>query len=201
MLTTEQESLVYEVDPSRFTHRRWTYDELLKELPETNLHIELWDGEFIMSPSPNFFHQQIVDRFHDCLKAWVRSRQLGQTVTAPMDMILTQHNVTQPDVMFIAKDRSHIIQDRVRGAADLAVEIISPGSRRSDRVDKRDLYEQHGIKEYWIVDPNAESVEALFLEAGEYRLVGRWRPGEIARSRLLDGFTVDVRALFEPLPS
>lgn len=199
MLATAQESGVYDFDPSRFVNRRWTYDDLSKELPETKVPIELWDGEFIMSPSPSFFHQRISDRFHDFLKAWIRPRQLGETVAAPMDMVLTQRNVTQPDVLFIGKDRLHVIQDRIRGPADLVLEIISEGSRHRDRIEKRDLYEQHGVREYWIADPDAETVEVLFLETGEYRLVGRWRPGESARSKLLEGFSVDVAALFAPL--
>ncbi len=188
----------FDFDPARFTHRRWTYDELLVALPETNVPIELWEGEFVMSPSPSFFHQKLIDRFHDALKAWVVPRHLGETCMAPMDMILTQHDVAQPDVLFIAKDRLAIIQDRVRGPADLVVEVISPGSRQKDRIEKRDLYEQHGIKEYWIIDPDAQTVETLFLEAGQYRLVGRWRPGETARSRLLEGFTLVVANLFGP---
>jgi Uma2 family endonuclease len=186
----------FDFDPDQFTKRRWTYDELLVELPETTTPIELWEGEFVMSPSPSFFHQKLIDRFHDRLKAWVVPRTLGETCMAPMDMILTQRQVAQPDVLFVAKDRLGIIQDRVRGPADLVLEVISPGSRQKDRIEKRDLYEQHGIQEYWIIDPDAQTVETLFLEAGEYRLVGRWHPGDTARSRLLDGFTVSVGELF-----
>lgn len=188
-------------EPARFLNRRWTYDELLVELPETNAQIELWDGEFIMSPSPSFFHQELIDRFHDALKSWVRPRDLGKTCVAPLDMILTKNTVAQPDVLFVAKDRLGIIQDRVRGAADLVAEVISPGSRQRDRIEKRDLYEQHGIKEYWMIDPDAQTVEVLWLDGGEYRLAGRWRPGETAQSRLLEGFTVPVRSLFEPSPA
>ena len=188
-------------EPARFLSRRWTYDELLVALPETNVQIELWDGEFIMSPSPSFFHQELIDRFHDALKSWVRPRGLGKTCVAPLDMILTQTNVAQPDVLFVAKDRLSIIQDRVRGPADLVVEVISPGSRQRDRIEKRDLYEQHGIKEYWMIDPDAQTVEVLWLDGGEYRLAGRWRSGETAQSRLLEGFTVPVSSLFEPSPA
>lgn len=185
----------FDFEPEQFLHRRWTYDELLAALPETNVPIELWDGEFVMSPSPSFFHQELIDRFHDALKAWVRPRALGKTCQAPMDMVLTQRQVTQPDVLFVSADRIQIIQDRVRGAADLVLEVISPGSRQKDRIEKRDLYEQHGVREYWMIDPDAQTVEVLFLEAGEYRLAGRWHPGETARSRLLDGFTVPVSEL------
>ena len=191
----------FDFDPERFTSRRWTYDELLVELPETTVPIELWEGEFIMSPSPSFFHQELIDRFHDALKAWVRPRDLGKTCVAPMDMILTQRHVAQPDVLFVARDRLAIIKDRVRGPADLVLEVISPGSRQKDRIEKRDLYEQHGIKEYWLIDPDAQTVETLFLENGEYRLIGRWHPGDTARSRLLEGFTLSVSELFGDYPA
>ena len=126
--------------------RRWTFEELAAELPESNQPTELWDGELIMSPAPSFYHQQVVDRFHDCLKAWVRERKLGQTVAAPADMVLTRRRSVQPDVMFISRERQGIIGDRVTGAADLVAEVISPESRRRDRFDKRDLYEQHGVR-------------------------------------------------------
>jgi Uma2 family endonuclease len=179
----------------RWQERRWTFDELSAELPESNQPTELWDGELIMSPAPSFFHQEIVDRFHDYLKAWVRQHQLGKTGIAPIDMVLTARCVTQPDVVFIANDRLSIVQRNLQGAANLVAEVISPESRRRDRIDKRDLYEQHGVEEYWLIDPEAKTVEVLSLQSGEYRLAGRWHPGERAQSRLLQGFEVAVAAL------
>ena len=169
---------------------------MVAELEESNLPTELWDGELIMSPAPSFFHQQIVDRFHDYLKSHVRGRQLGQTGMAPLDMVLTNTRATQPDVVFISTERLSIIKERLMGAADLVAEVISPTSRRRDRIDKRDLYEQHGVKEYWLIDPEALTVEVLHLTRGEYELVGRWRPGERAESRLLKGLHVPVDNLF-----
>ena len=180
----------------KLINRRWTFEELAAELPESNLPTELWDGELIMSPSPTPLHQEVADRFHDFLKAWVRHERAGKTWCAPIDMVLSTRRSTQPDVLFISTARLNIVQDRIRGAADLVAEVVSPDSRRRDRLDKRDLYEQYGVKEYWIIDPEAQTVEALFLEAGQYRLVGRWRPGEQARSRLLKGFTFSVNRLF-----
>ena len=149
-----------------------------------------------MSPSPSFFHQEIVARFHELLRAWVRKHDLGKTGLAPLDMILTPHWVVQPDVFFVSKDRLGIIQDRLKGAADLVAEVVSSESRRRDRLDNRDLYEQHGVREYWLLDPEAQTVEVLHLESGAYRLAGRWQPGEIAISHLLNGFQVSVSELF-----
>jgi Uma2 family endonuclease len=182
--------------PATWKNRRWTFDELVAELPESNLPTELWDGELIRSPAPSFLHQQIVDRFHDLLKTWVRQHRLGETALAPLDMVLTTRRATQPDVVFISNERLGIIQERIMGAADLVAEVISPGSRRRDRIDKRDLYEQHGVREYWLIDPEAKTVEVLCLESGTYQLAGRWHPGERARSRLLKGFEVPVSPLF-----
>ena len=182
--------------PATWKNRRWTFDELAAELPESNLPTELWDGELILSPAPSFFHQKIVARLYKALDAWVEQHRLGETALAPIDMVLTARHATQPDVVFIANEHLGIIKERIMGAADLVVEVLSPGSRRRDRIDKRDLYEQHGVREYWLIDPEARTVEVLALAAGTYQLVGRSHPGEQARSRLLKGFEVPVSSLF-----
>jgi Uma2 family endonuclease len=182
--------------PAKWKNRRWTFDELVAELPESNLPTELWDGELIMSPAPSFLHQEIVARFYKSLDSWVMAHRLGKTGIAPLDMVLATLRATQPDVVFISNGRVGIIKEQVMGAADLVAEVISPGSRRRDRIDKRDLYEQHGVQEYWLIDPEAKTVEVLHLESGTYQLVGRWHPGECARSRLLEGFEVPVSPLF-----
>jgi len=176
--------------------RRWTFAEMAAELTETNLPTELWDGELVMSPAPSFFHQEIVARFYKLLDTWVGQHRLGKTAIAPLDMVLAPRRSVQPDVIFIANQRLGIIGERVEGAADLVVEVLSPGTRRRDRIDKRDLYEQHGVKEYWLVDPEARTVEVLFLERGTYQLVGRWQPEGQAASRLLKGFQAPVSELF-----
>ena len=183
--------------PKRLASRRWTFAEMVAELPESNLPTELWDGELIMSPSPSFFHQEIVLRFYDALKAWVAPRKLGKVAVAPADMVLAPRRSVQPDLLFVAKERCDIIGARVNGPADLVAAVVSPKSRRRDRIEKRDLYEQHGIREFWLLDPEAETVEVFVLTAGEYRLLGRWRPGETARSEILKGFTLPVGRLFK----
>jgi len=179
--------------------RRYTYDELVAEFPETNQPGELWDGELIVSPSPSFFHQEVVLRFYRQLHDWVSANKLGKVVTTPVDMVLSPHRVTQPDVVYIAADRVGIIERVIKGPVDLAAEIISLGSRNRnrDRIEKRDLYEQYGIKEYWIIDPEAETVEVLHLEKGGYQLVMRCTMGQKAASRLLSGFEISVQFLLK----
>ena len=149
-----------------------------------------------MSPAPSFFHQEIVARFYKMLDSWVDRHQLGKVGIAPIDMVLSPRRAVQPDVLFVANDHLDIIRERVMGAADLVAEVVSPDSRRRDRIDKRDRYEQHGVREYWLIDPEAQTVEVLYLVAGRYQLVGRWHPKEQAHSRLLEGFSVSVAALF-----
>jgi len=172
--------------------RRWTYAELVQEFPESNQPCELWDGDLIMSPAPSFFHQEITFRLQHALYDWITPRKLGKVVGAPIDMVLSEHRVTQPDVAFIASSRLTIIQEAIMGPADLVAEIISLGSRTRDRIEKRDLYEQHGVQEYWIIDPEAETADVLFLEASRYVLVMRRGRGETATSRLLPGFGVGL---------
>ena len=119
--------------------RRWTFEELAAALPESNLPTELWDGELVLSPARSFLHQGIVARFYKLLDAWVERRHLGKTGIAPLDMVLTTRRTTQPDVVFIANERLGIIQERLMGAADLVAEVISPDSRRRDRIDNSDF--------------------------------------------------------------
>jgi Uma2 family endonuclease len=177
--------------------RRYTYDELLAEFPESNQPCELWDGELIMSPVPSFFHQEIAFRFHRALYDWVKERQLGKVIGAPIDMVLSRHRVNQPDVAFIAKERLDIVQRAIMGPADLVAEVISLGGRNRDRIAKKDLYEQYGIKEYWIIDPEPQTVDVLFLEASRYVLAMRCGIDQAASSRLLPGFEISIRDLFE----
>jgi Uma2 family endonuclease len=177
---------------------RYTYDQLVAELPESNQPCELWDGELVMSPTPSFYHQEIALAFYRILFDWVSPRRFGKVIAAPMDMVLSPHRVVQPDVLFIAQERLHVIQRVVMGPADLVAEVVSLGGRQRDRMEKRDLYEQYGVREYWIIDPESKTVEVLALDSGRYVLSARCGMGQIASSRLLSGFQVSVDPLFAP---
>ena len=175
--------------------RLWTYEEMLAELPETNLPVELWDGELIMSPTPTPSHQTIVGSLYRELDGFVREHKAGKVFLSPLDVVLSEHRVVQPDIFFIAKDNLGIIQDWIRGVPNLVVEVISPGSWKRDRVEKKSLYEQVGITEYWIVDSESRSIEVFALVKGVYQLHSRAADSELAKSKLLPGFKVSFGQL------
>jgi Uma2 family endonuclease len=180
--------------------RRSTYAELCSESPQRSTQpCELWDGELIMTPAPLFRHQKIVYTFHRLLDDFVSARQLGEVVSAPIDVVLSPHRVVQPDVAFIAKERLGIIQGAIMGAPDLVAEVISLGGHIRDRIEKKDLYEQYGVKEYWIIDPEPCTVDVHFLDSSHYELVMRAGDQQTASSRLLSGFQVPLTELFTGL--
>ncbi len=176
--------------------RSYTYDELSALIDEDHGPYELWDGELIMSPTPEYRHQRAVGFFYRHLHAFVTQHDLGDAIISPFDMVLAPRRSFQPDVLFVSKENLHKIDKVLRGPADLVVEVISPFHRRRDRIDKRDLYALHGIPEYWMIDLEAQTVEVLTLVRGEYVLHGRHGPGAHAASPLLPGFALDVAALF-----
>ncbi len=177
--------------------RLWTYSRMVSELPETNQPTELWDGELLMPPAPTPLHQEVSQRLEGHFIAFVQASRLGRVYHAPIDVVFTERQVVQPDILFIAQENLDMIQDRIRGVPDLLVEIISPGTWRRDRVEKRALYEQYGVREYWIVDSEAETVEVYRWQAGAFVLHGRFVPGDVATSALLDGFSVAVDAILK----
>jgi Uma2 family endonuclease len=135
------------------------------QLPE-GAPVELIKGRLVVSPSPNILHQIIVALLLEKLLA--SARKTGSTaVCAPMDVILSDDTILQPDLLYITKQRRGIIRERVEGPPDLVIEIIS-GSARRDRVEKLDLYVQYGVGEYWIVDPETQVYDFLINESGRY---------------------------------
>lgn len=177
--------------------RLYTYDELVAEIPATNQPHELWDGELVTMPSPSIIHQKVAFAFHRAIDDWVTARQLGQVIGAPIDMVLSPHRAAQPDVLFVAQDRLSILEDVVRGPADLVAEVVSLGGRHRDRIEKRDLYEQYGIKEYWIIDPESQTIDVLTLVQGRYEVGSHATLGQTAGSRLLPGFQIAAQFLFQ----
>ena len=180
------------VEKSIRKERRWTYERLCAELEETNQPCELWHGRLIMSPAPTPFHQLVALRLQDALYRWVDRRKLGVVLGAPSDVVLAPDLALQPDVLFIAKARQNIIKTHIYGAPDLVMEVVSPDRPRRDYKDKKEQYEAHGVKEYWIVDPDRQRIEVWTLRADFYQLAGVYMGKQQALSVLLPGFSVRV---------
>ena len=181
--------------PKTKARRVWTYDEMVAELRETNQPVELWNGEIILSPAPHPRHQEIVFNFAQTLKEFVNPEKLGKVYISPVDVVLTQRRVVQPGVLFISKSRLGIIKNYIDGVPDLVMEVISEASWRRDRIEKKALYEQSGLPEYWIVDPDSETIEVFALTKGVYQLHSRAVGAQMAKSKLLSGFSLSFKDL------
>ena len=173
---------------------QWTEADYFR-LPETNRIIELSEGRLIITPSPTTQHQRIVLKLSYLLFDHVSSYNLGELIIAPMDTKLWEGKIRQPDIAFMSNDHLDRITEQLWGVPDLVVEILSEGTARVDKEDKYLEYQRAGVQEYWIVDPFNQSIEIYALENGTYEIFGKWGLGEIAKSKLLDGFKVSVDSI------
>ena len=175
---------------------KFTYKDY-QHTPEDQRY-ELLDGELIMAPAPNLEHQRIDAKLGWRLAQFVEERDLGEVFFAPCDVVLSNTDVVQPDLLFVSNERSHLLLGgaNVLGAPDLAVEILSPSTAGRDRTLKRGLYAKHGVKEYWLVDPDAQTVTVLRLDGGAFAVVGLYGKGQTMTSPSLAGFTADLNEIF-----
>ena len=158
---------------------------------------QLFDGLLVMSPAPNIFHQIITHRVSRWLGNYAEEHDVGLVLEAPIDVRLGPERVLQPDIVFVAADRLGILgKQEIEGAPDLVVEVLSPSTGAYDLTQKRRLYEEAGVREYWIVDPAEKTVEVLALTDGGYQSAARVRRKGMAGSVLLAGFGVEAEALF-----
>ncbi len=172
-----------------------TYADYLKTSDDERY--ELLNGELVMPPAPLTGHQMISIALASRLYLYVNERGLGTVVTAPTDVVLSDTDVVQPDVLFVSSQRSHILtRENVRGAPDLVVEILSPATAERDRTTKLDLYAQHGVKEYWMVDPDARTITVLLRGETRFGVAGIYGEGQILRSPTLAEFGVALEEIF-----
>jgi Uma2 family endonuclease len=168
------------------------------QLPESMLPHELIDGELRMPAAPIRRHQRVIGNIYLVLRPHVESRGLGTVELAPVDVVLDPERplVVQPDLLFVARDRIVIIRDKVYGAPDLTVEVVSRSGVLFDRTEKAALYAQYGVREYWLVDPDAEAVEVRRLEKRGYETIGVFRRGDLVRSTLFPDLHLSIEQIF-----
>lgn len=165
-------------------------------LPEDKRY-ELINGELYMPPAPGSFHQFILRNLGFLLWDFVRSNELGEVAFAPFDVILSDEDVVQPDLLFVSQERRDIISDRgCEGPPDLVVEVLSPSTERRDRELKRKLYANYGIRELWLVDPESRTIEVLGLEADDFATRGVYPEDTSLSSPMISGLSLPVGQVF-----
>src|SRR3972149_6240022 len=143
-------------------------------LPADGRRYELHEGELSVTPAPSSRHQRILRNLNDVLWQHVKGRGLGEVLFAPIDCILSDISVVQPDLVYPDPTRSRLVSERgIEGPPTLVVEILSPSTTGIDRGTKRQLYAKYGAPHYWIVDPEARTIEAHVLSEAKYQLAAR----------------------------
>lgn len=175
-----------------------TYEDYAA-IPEDGLRHEIIDGEHYVNPAPFTKHQATSRRLEFALLKYLEQRRIGTVFHAPCDVVLSNVNVVQPDILYIANEHEQIITEKnIQGAPDLVIEILSESTRRLDEITKRNLYERFGVAEYWVVDPVEDTVKIYRLTSGRYDRVAEisTETGGRLESPLLPGFGMDIAAVF-----
>lgn len=182
------------------TKIKFTYEDY-KSLPQSETkQYELLRGDLIMVPSPTEAHQRVSRNLEFLLWQFIKEKELGHLYDAPLDVVFgkgDEREVVQPDIFYIAQNRSKIITEQeIQGPPDLIIEIISSGNEKYDRGYKTTLYSRYGVKEYWLVDPERKMVEVLNLEEKGFQQSGLYGENEKVTSRLLEGLEIDLNQVF-----
>ncbi len=166
------------------------------DAPE-GVRYELIDGVLIRLESPNRAHQEVSIALSSRMHIFTHTNELGIVLHAPFDVLLSDTDVVQPDILFVSNERAHIqTPDNIQGAPDLLVEILLPSSAKRDWRDKFDLYAKRGVKEYWIIDPINPAIWITRLENGGTATSGPYIEGDTVSSTALAGFSVKVDDIF-----
>jgi Uma2 family endonuclease len=167
-------------------------------LLEEGAPFQLINYDLIMSPSPIFVHQLILGNCYSAFKDFIKQESnKGVVVLSPMDVRLDEGNVFQPDLIFISESRiAEIVKDRVEGAPDLVLEILSPSTAYYDLRQKKNIYEKYGVKEYIIIDPIEQSAELYTLIDSVYSLQQRAEKTDQLNSLILPGLALNLSEIF-----
>jgi Uma2 family endonuclease len=179
------------------TSLKYTHDDLLL-MPEDGKRREIIDGELYVTPSPVNYHQKILFNLSLAFGKFLEIHPLGELRFAPLDVILSDHDVLEPDLLLVLNEHRDVLQDWVRGAPDLVIEVLSPTTEGRDRGLKLKTYARYGVGEYWIVDPVAQTVEVYRLTAEGFHLAATCVQGKTVETPLLPGFSLAVSSIFKP---
>ena len=180
--------------------KEWTYEEFMA-LPEGGLlRYEIIDGELTRTPAPNTRHQEISGNLFRIISTFLHGNPgSGKVFSAPYDVILSHDplRAVEPDLAVVSKERRSLIGEKnIEGAPDLLVEILSEGTEKRDRREKFSLYERSGVPEYWIVDPDTETVQVFRLSGRKYSSPAEFRKNDALSSPLFPGLSIPLSEIF-----
>lgn len=176
------------------TVRKLTYADYEK-MPTDGFRHEIIEGEEYMTPAPSLDHQTAVVNLSRILSNHVVSRKLGRVFVAPTDVLISEHDIVEPDVLFVSESRRSILTEKnIKGAPDLVIEVLSPSTAAEDRGPKLALYDRSGVREYWIVDLGGHTLE--LREFGSPRRTRVYNEGQSFESVLLPGLTIQLAEIF-----
>jgi Uma2 family endonuclease len=176
--------------------KKYTADDYM--MLEEGAPFQLINYDLIMSPSPTPVHQLISVRIVQAMSNFLDNKNdNGFLVSAPMDVKLDEGNVLQPDILYITEERkAQIVKDRVEGAPDLVIEILSPSNAYYDLRQKKNIYGKYGVKEYIIIDPIERNAELYALKDGIYYLHQKSQSNEQLNSVVLPVLIFDLNKIF-----
>ena len=167
-------------------------------LPDDGKRYEIIEGDLHVTPAPTTRHQIIVGRLIHVLLSYLETHPVGTVLTAPCDILLSDTDLVQPDLLYVRNNsKAHVTEQNVQGPPDVVVEILSPGTAARDRDLKRKRYERFGVQEYWLVDPDHNTLEILVLKAGQYTQVCCAIRPATCTSALFPGLILDLGRLLK----
>ncbi len=177
---------------------KFTFRDFMLFNDENEKIYELIYGRLIKMPPPIVRHQEIVGKLYVEIYTFLQKKKVGKVLISPVGVRFSDEVALQPDIIFISKERMHIIKEKyIDGVPDLVVEIISKGTKKRDTKVKKAIYKRFGVKEYWIVNPFDKSIEVYILsEEGDYELYSRAKNEGQVESKFLKGFRLDLKEVF-----
>jgi Uma2 family endonuclease len=196
MVTATHQDLVPEAFREIVLQRPLDADDL-RGFPDDDKRYEIIGGQLVVSPSPSTRHQYVLGEIYSALKRHLTSQASGRVFVAPLDVQLSFYDVVQPDLLVVLNDRKATIEEQgIAGPPNLVVEILSPSSKMTDRVDKAALYARSGVEEYWIVDPIDETVTVYGLDGDRFAPSATLDRNDDLYSVVLAGFVLDLDTIF-----
>jgi len=175
----------------------FTYEDYLN-LPDNGKRYEIINGELYMVPAPTLGHQDTIGEFHLTMGLFLRTNPIGKIYLAPTDIIFSEIDVLQPDLIFVSKEKFDILtRENIQGAPDLVIEVLSPGTEKRDRTIKLKAYSKFGVQEYWMANDIKAIVEVWRRRGKKLVLHTVLDRTQTLTTPLLPGLEISLEKIFQ----